>query len=155
MTRQLSDTNWPSYNSTQYWRYVPRGSIRFHGLGTQSHDPLLQVPRASCFSPVLLTNRLQIKGSHASSLGIICPIIIGINLYHQHHPQLKSPWETVAPSGGALCSLTFSYILFYMKTHASSKCAHFLFPPFIALSTITGDQPRLDPGYPKCDGVGD
>ena len=31
-TKQFSATNWLSHNSTQFWHYLPRNSIRFHRL---------------------------------------------------------------------------------------------------------------------------
>lgn len=46
----LCDTNWVSYNLTQFWHYVLGGNIRSHRLRTQSYKTVvtpLQIPVTS------------------------------------------------------------------------------------------------------------
>ena len=50
-TRQFSnsqvDEDWVSYNLTQFWRFLPGGSVRSHRLRAQLRLPPLQLPIAS------------------------------------------------------------------------------------------------------------
>lgn len=81
------------------------------------------------------TCHLHLVGKQAQNISVSFHAGGILTLYHWHQPQLKSPWETAAPSGGALCSLlSFFYILFYIRKCTSSKCAHFIFLPFIPVS---------------------
>lgn len=76
--RQFSDASRVSDNSTQFWYYLPAGSIRIHWLRIQYHkidahsltlDTSLK-PRL--LLPVLLTNCLQIRDSNKSlQLGLL------------------------------------------------------------------------------------
>ena len=49
-TNNSQDTSWVYYNSTQFWYYLPRDTIRFHRLRVQSYKAAthpLQTPVAS------------------------------------------------------------------------------------------------------------
>lgn len=41
ITKQPSDTNWVTYDSTQFWHYLPGKSLRFHKLRAPSHKSAL------------------------------------------------------------------------------------------------------------------
>lgn len=73
-SKEFWDTRSASHNSTPFWQYLPRYSIRSHELRAQSHKtvpaPLSDTSRKSRFSPVLLRNWRSIGGSNNPLLGI-------------------------------------------------------------------------------------
>ena len=61
--KQFSDTSWVSYNSTQFWHYLSRDSIRSWRLKAHSHKTAPPHPTSDThhklrLSPVLLTDQL-------------------------------------------------------------------------------------------------
>lgn len=57
----VCDLSWMSYNSMQFWHYLPRDSIRFHRLKAQFHRTASHTSDTSCkarLSSVLLINLL-------------------------------------------------------------------------------------------------
>ena len=74
-TSNSPDTSWMSYNSTQFWHYLPRESFRSHSLRTQSYKTIPYTVSDTCcksrLSPVLLTNQLEIEASSHPSLGSV------------------------------------------------------------------------------------
>lgn len=59
-------TSYVSYHSTQFWHHLPSESIRLHRLKAHSFKTILHFrfqSQTQVLSPVLLTDRLQIRGS--------------------------------------------------------------------------------------------
>ena len=64
--KQVLDTSWVSYNSTQFGHYLPRDSIGFHRRKVQSYETVPNFRRQSLVQVIamLLTNWLEIGDSH-------------------------------------------------------------------------------------------
>lgn len=55
-TSNSPDTSWVSYNSTQFWHYLPRDSFRFHRLRVTSHRTASPCTSDSIHNPRLITS---------------------------------------------------------------------------------------------------
>ena len=69
-TKQISDTNWKSYSSTQFWHYLPGDSIVFYKVKAQSRK-LTSPSDASWDVTVLFFNCYKSKFFMTFSLGSI------------------------------------------------------------------------------------